>query len=358
MERGYYNIRHARVRLDVFAIVNPLSGAGAIAGVAASRVALLDARFATTGIDGALHLDRAPRSTPASSRRAAVHGRRARRDRLGRRRHHQRNRQRRSPAPASHSGSSPPDRVTASRTSSNVPTDPELAHRRRASRQAAIAGRRRRAGRAAVLQHRRHRLRRRRRGAVQRADSRQPRSGALRPDRHARDIPLPGARTYRVTLDGERVPCPTRCVIAFANGREYGNNIRAGAARAGRRREARGGRGGGPRRRWRGSGQGGTWRSGRRTRPRVCSLRSIESARIETDGEMLYHVDGEIGRAHGIGHGSDSSQTAPGQSPCLRCESADRAGEERCRRPTGVRAAVCVRSVTARPAAWPVEKRR
>ena len=28
-------------------------------------------------------------------------------------------------------------------------------------------------------------------------------------------------------------------------------------------------------------------------------LRSIESARVETDGDILYHLDGEIGRAQG-----------------------------------------------------------
>src|SRR4029453_4250847 len=42
--------------MDVFAIVNPLSGAGANPGVAAERVALLTERFAANGTDGVVHL--------------------------------------------------------------------------------------------------------------------------------------------------------------------------------------------------------------------------------------------------------------------------------------------------------------
>ena len=41
---------------DVVAIVNPLSGAGATPGVAERRVALLTARFAAAGVAGAVHL--------------------------------------------------------------------------------------------------------------------------------------------------------------------------------------------------------------------------------------------------------------------------------------------------------------
>src|SRR5437868_14446752 len=42
--------------MNVFAIVNPLSGAGADPDVAAERVALLTERFAGEGVDGVVHL--------------------------------------------------------------------------------------------------------------------------------------------------------------------------------------------------------------------------------------------------------------------------------------------------------------
>jgi len=102
-------------------------------------------------------------------------------------------------------------------------------------------------------------------------------------------------RHYRVTLDGERIAAHA-LLIAFANGREYGNRIRlAPHARMddgklealvvddrapmlrllAARHLALG------------------------TADRVSRLthRSIVSGIVETDGEMLYHVDGEIGRA-------------------------------------------------------------
>src|SRR3954469_12646151 len=41
---------------DVVAIVNPLSGAGASPAVARSRVALLERRFASAGLNGRVHL--------------------------------------------------------------------------------------------------------------------------------------------------------------------------------------------------------------------------------------------------------------------------------------------------------------
>jgi len=102
-------------------------------------------------------------------------------------------------------------------------------------------------------------------------------------------------RHYRVTLDGEQIAAHA-LLIAFANGREYGNRIRlAPHARMddgklealvvddrtpmlrllAARHLALG------------------------TADRVSRLthRSIASAVVETDGEMLYHVDGEAGRA-------------------------------------------------------------
>lgn len=105
------------------------------------------------------------------------------------------------------------------------------------------------------------------------------------------------AARYRIVLDGETIET-SALLIAFANGREYGNRIRlAPHARMDdgklealvvedRRPLSR------------------LW-SGRHLAlgtadqaPRIIT-RSIESARVETDGEMLYHLDGEIGRASG-----------------------------------------------------------
>jgi len=103
------------------------------------------------------------------------------------------------------------------------------------------------------------------------------------------------ASHYRVVLDGEAIASDA-LLIAFANGREYGNGIRL-APRArmddgvlealvveDRNPIAR---------LWCGRHLvlGTTDRA-----PRVFA-RSVATATIETDGEMLYHVDGEIGRA-------------------------------------------------------------
>jgi diacylglycerol kinase (ATP) len=103
------------------------------------------------------------------------------------------------------------------------------------------------------------------------------------------------AARYRVVLDGEEL-VSNALLIAFANGREYGNRIRL-AARArmddgklealvveDRHPLAR---------LWCGRHLvlGTTERA-----PRVIA-RSIETATVETEGEILYHVDGEIGRA-------------------------------------------------------------
>src|SRR5258708_17092588 len=54
--RGYYNISTARVLMDVFAIVNPLSGTGANPDIAAGRVALLMQHFVAAGITGTVYL--------------------------------------------------------------------------------------------------------------------------------------------------------------------------------------------------------------------------------------------------------------------------------------------------------------
>lgn len=102
-------------------------------------------------------------------------------------------------------------------------------------------------------------------------------------------------RHYRVVLDGEEIAAHA-LLIAFANGREYGNKIRlAPHARM---------------------DDGKLEALVVDDRPPVLRLlaarhlalgtvdraprithRSIASATVETDGEILYHVDGEIGRA-------------------------------------------------------------
>src|SRR5205085_11846424 len=49
-------LRTMKAMTDVFAIVNPLSGAGANPDVAATRVALLTRRFEAAGLSGEVHL--------------------------------------------------------------------------------------------------------------------------------------------------------------------------------------------------------------------------------------------------------------------------------------------------------------
>jgi diacylglycerol kinase (ATP) len=105
------------------------------------------------------------------------------------------------------------------------------------------------------------------------------------------------AARYRILLDGEEI-VTSALLIAFANGREYGNRIRlAPHARMDdgkleamvvedRRLFSR---------LW--SGRHLAFGTADKA-PRIVA-RSIESARVESNGEMLYHLDGEIGRATG-----------------------------------------------------------
>ncbi len=102
---------------------------------------------------------------------------------------------------------------------------------------------------------------------------------------------------YRVLLDDE--PIETHAMlIAFANGREYGNHIRLAPharmddgkleAMVVEERTAFA-------RLW----SGRHLALGTAHRAERVLTRSVTSARVETDGEMLYHLDGEVGRAHG-----------------------------------------------------------
>jgi len=104
-------------------------------------------------------------------------------------------------------------------------------------------------------------------------------------------------RRYRVVLDGEEV-ITDALVIAFANGREYGNRIRLipGAKMDDGKLEAvivadR-------------SPWARVWSCrhlafGTIDRAPGIIVRGVEAASIETDGDMVYHLDGEVGRAQG-----------------------------------------------------------
>jgi diacylglycerol kinase (ATP) len=102
------------------------------------------------------------------------------------------------------------------------------------------------------------------------------------------------AARYRVVLDSEEI-VSTALLIAFANGREYGNGIRL-APRARMddgKLEAMVVEDRHPiSRLW--CGRHLVLGTADRTSHMIA--RSIESATIETEGEILYHVDGEIGR--------------------------------------------------------------
>jgi diacylglycerol kinase (ATP) len=105
-----------------------------------------------------------------------------------------------------------------------------------------------------------------------------------------------GAR-YRVVLDGEEIVTDAM-LIAFANGREYGNHIRLapGALMDDGKLEAIVVEDRSPLAR--------LWSArhlalGTIERAPGILLRGISRAAIETDGDIVYHVDGEIGRARG-----------------------------------------------------------
>jgi diacylglycerol kinase (ATP) len=102
---------------------------------------------------------------------------------------------------------------------------------------------------------------------------------------------------YRINLDGEEFQT-NALLIAFANGREYGNGIRLAphARLDDGKLEAMVVEDRTPvARLW----AGRHLALGTADKAARVIGRSIESARIETDGEMLYHLDGEIGRASG-----------------------------------------------------------
>lgn len=105
------------------------------------------------------------------------------------------------------------------------------------------------------------------------------------------------AAQYRIRLDGETFTT-SALLIAFANGREYGNKIRLAphAVLDDGKLEAMIVEDRSPLARlW----AGRHLALGTADKAPGIVMRSIESATIETDGDMLYHLDGEIGRARG-----------------------------------------------------------
>jgi YegS/Rv2252/BmrU family lipid kinase len=105
------------------------------------------------------------------------------------------------------------------------------------------------------------------------------------------------AARYRIRLDRESFTT-SALLMAFANGREYGNKIRLAphAVLDDGKLEAMIVEDRPPLARlW----AGRHLVLGTADKAPGIVMRSIESATIETDGEMLYHLDGEIGRARG-----------------------------------------------------------
>ena len=294
MGRDYYNISPARVLMDVFAIVNPLSGAGANPLIAAERAALLTQRFAATGITGTVHLterrghaaELAQSAVALGARTVLAWGGDGTINEVG------------SVVAGTSSalGIVPAGSGNGFAAELGVPWDPPAAidvviHGRDRLVDAGefngrlffnIAG----IGFDAVVAEQfnlRGTLGNRGMGPYIRIGIRET-------------FRYPGA-TYRVTLDGEEI-VSNALVIAFANGREYGNRIRVApqALVDDGRLEALVVENRGPLSRlWMCRHLAmGTPEKAARVR-----LRSIESARVETDGEILYHLDGEVGRARG-----------------------------------------------------------
>jgi diacylglycerol kinase (ATP) len=292
MERGYYNISNARALMDVFAIVNPLSGAGANAGVAASRIALLHERFTAAGIKGVVHLtehrghaaELAAIAVAAAARTVLAWGGDGTINEVGTI----------LAATDTALGIVPAGSGNGFAGELGVPWDP------RAAIDTVIHGRDRLVD-AGELDGRlffniagigfdamvaeQFNLR----GTLgKRGMGPYVRIGIRETFRYR-------ASTYRVTLDGEEI-VSNALVIAFANGREYGNRIRVAPQALvddGKLEAVVVEDRGALSRLW----AGRHLALGTADKAARILLRSIESARVETDGEILYHLDGEIGRA-------------------------------------------------------------
>jgi diacylglycerol kinase (ATP) len=280
--------------MDVFAIVNPLSGAGANPAVAASRVALLTERFAAAGIDGAVHLtergghaaELASAAVAKGVRTVLAWGGDGTINEVGSV----------VAGTASALGIVPAGSGNGFASELGVPWEPSeaidvvLNGRDRAVDAGEINGRLffniAGVGFDAVIAEQFNL-----RGSLgHRGMAPYVRIGIRETFRYR-------AATYKVTLDGEEI-VSNALVIAFANGREYGNRIRVApqALVDDGKLEAVVVEDRGPLSRlWAGRHLAlGTADKAARIR-----LRSIENARVETDGDILYHVDGEVGRARG-----------------------------------------------------------
>ncbi len=294
MWRNYYNISPARVLMDVFAIVNPLSGAGAHPGVAAERVALLTQRFAAAGITGAVHLterrghaaELASTAVARGARTVLAWGGDGTVNEIG------------SVVAGTSSalGIVPAGSGNGFAAELGLPWQPSDAidivlHGRDRLVDAGeldgrlffnVAG----IGFDAVVAEQFNA-----RGTLgNRGMGPYVRIGIRETFRYR-------AGSYRVTLDGEEL-ISNALVIAFANGREYGNRIRVApqALVDDGKLEAVVMEDRGPFSRLWAARHLALGTADKCTR---VLLRSIASARVETDGDIVYHVDGEVGRSHG-----------------------------------------------------------
>lgn len=280
--------------MDVFAIVNPLSGAGANPDVAAARVALLNERFAAGGISGVIHLTRHRGHAAELAAAAIAQGARAVLAWGG-------------DGTINETGTVVAGTPTAlgivpAGSGNGFAAELGVPWQPAAAIDVAIHGRDRLVdageidgrlffniagiGFDAVIAEQFNL-----RGLGNRGMVPYVRIGIRETFRYR-------AGTYRVTLDGEEL-ISNALLIAFANGREYGNRIRVAPQALvddGKLEavvvEDRG-------------AFSRLWTSrhlalGTAHKAARVAVRSIEAARVETDGEILYHVDGEVGRAHGV----------------------------------------------------------
>lgn len=280
--------------MDVFAIVNPLSGAGANPGVAAERVALLTERFAANGTDGVVHLtahrghagELASIAVAQGARIVLAWGGDGTINEIG----------------SIVAGTSSALGIVPAGSGNGFAAELGVPWHPRAAIDVVLTGRDRLVdagelngrlffniagvGFDAVVAEEfnaRGTLGNRGMGPYVRIGIRQ--TFQYR------------AATYRVTLDDEAF-VSNALVIAFANGREYGNRIRVApqALVDDGKLEAVVVEDRGPLARlW----AGRHLALGTADKAARVLVRSIETARIETDGDILYHLDGEVGRAHG-----------------------------------------------------------
>jgi YegS/Rv2252/BmrU family lipid kinase len=291
MWRGYYNITAARALMDVFAIVNPLSGAGANPDAAAQRVALLSARFAAAGMTGAVHVtghrghaaELAADAVASGARTVLAWGGDGTINEVG----------------SILAGTAVALGIVPAGSGNGFAAELGIPWQPAAAIDVVLRGRDRLVdageldgrlffniagiGFDAVVaeQFNLQRLGNRGMGPYVRI-------GIRETFRYK-------AVSYRVTLDDETL-VSNALLIAFANGREYGNRIRVApqALVDDGKLEAVVVEDRTPMSR--------LWTSrhlafGTAHKAARVVLRSIASARVETDGDILYHVDGEVGRA-------------------------------------------------------------